>query len=128
MHMFQATPVVPAVNMARALAFFSEVLGFEIKLQQGNAFAYLARDGAAIRIVGSQRAEADDTPLPPGAHTHIYVDVNDADRAYADLLPSLEGLPAGWVERPSDQLNGRREFVVTGPDGIDVTIGSGPLG
>ena len=107
------TPFMVVRDMAKAIAFFSETLGFEVRLRQGR-FAFVEREGVGFRIV----EETGEWAPPPGNRRFAYyIDVRDVDRVYADLKDRLDLLPEGDVYGPVEQPYGQREFMVVAPDG-----------
>ena len=102
------TPLVPVSDMAEAVTFFCQTLGFGPGLIS-DGHAYLRRDDVAVRLV----------PAPPGADMDdprrqqaCYIDVEGLDTLYAALKPALDRLPAGRVRAPFDTDYGQREFHV----------------
>ena len=114
MNLLQATPFLHVPDMAKALDLFTRVLSFEVKYRAAD-YAYLEREGAAIRILEEPRRA-----LPgPGEKLRITVciDVRDVDGLYRELAEELATLPAGDVHGPMDEPWGQRELHVRLPDG-----------
>jgi len=108
----QITPFVPCTSLADQLAFYRDVLGFEVAFE-AEGYAYLRRDSAALRLVEVWK-EVNLTH--PERETSFYPDVEGADVLYAALKPRLDELPQGRVRAPFDQDYGQREFHVKDED------------
>jgi len=119
-NLLQITPFLHVPNLAQALDLFTRVLRFEVKFRVAN-YAYLEREGAAIRILEETERE-----LPSArdkTRMTVYVDASDVDALYAELLPELKTLPIGDVQAPVDQHWDQREFYVRLPDGQWLAFG-----
>ncbi len=116
--MRQVTPFLRVPDVAQAISFFVDTLGFKVGFS-GGGYAYVFRDEVAFRMV-------QDEALPPrgGGRYVSYVDVEDVDGLYAELKPKLDMLSAGNVCPPCDMDYGQREFTVIGPDGDLIAFGS----
>lgn len=115
----QVTPVMHVDSVERAVAFFTEVLGFEA-LVRARDYAYVHRETAGLRILRNKGADG----APPGNRRFAYyVDVHDVDAVYAELKPKLDALPRGDVYGPVDQEYGQRELLVLAPDGNLLAFG-----
>ena len=114
----QVTPFLLVPDFDAALDFFSRVLGFRVQYTWEN-YAYIARDGAAVRLLAERTAPiADDEH----ARSTVYFDVDGVDALYAELKPQLDTLPAGHVAPPVDQFWHQRELNVRMPNGDWVTF------
>ena len=106
-------------DIERALAFFTETLGFKTLFRQAN-YAYLEREGVGFRLLEQTGPEG----APPGNRRFAYyIDVRDVDLLYAELKPKLDRLPKGDVYGPVDQSYGQRELLVLAPDGNLIAFG-----
>lgn len=115
----QATPVMWVPDLAAALAFFADLLGFQVVFQ-GGGYAYVERETVAFRIM-DRSIYAD---VAPGDRRFAhYIDVRDVDALYAELKPKLDKLPAGDVHGPADKPYGQRELCILAPDGDLVVFG-----
>jgi catechol 2,3-dioxygenase-like lactoylglutathione lyase family enzyme len=117
---YQITPFLHVRDLEQAVDFFTRVLRFEVKFRM-DTYAYLEWQKAALRIL-----EEPPRPLPvPGEKVRmtIYVDVDDVDALYAELLPELNTLPAGDAHPPEDKPYGQREVHVRLPDGQWLAFG-----
>ncbi len=88
-NIIQITPFMHVGDVAHAVTFFTEVLGFDC-LIQSDAYAYVEREGAGIRIQWHDVPEELGTPHGGFAY---YLDVRDLDAILAELEPKLAGLP-----------------------------------
>ena len=115
----QITPFMHVDNLERALAFFTDILGFEVRFRMRN-YAYVHRETVGLRIleqIGSDGA-------PPGNRRFAYyIDVRDVNALYAELKPKLDTLPKDDVHGPADKEYGQRELLVLAPDGNLLAFG-----
>lgn len=76
-------------NVSRAVAFYTNELGFTLKHQQGEAFAAVSRDGLDLLLSGAASSGA--RPLPdgqqqePGGWNRLVLAVDDLAAAVAAL-------------------------------------------
>jgi catechol 2,3-dioxygenase-like lactoylglutathione lyase family enzyme len=115
----QVTPFMHVGDLERALSFFTDILGFEVRFRMGN-YAYVRRESVAFRILEQGGPEG----APPGNRRFAYyIDVHDVDALHAELKPKLGTLPKGDVRGPVDQEYGQRELLVLAPDGNLIAFG-----
>ncbi len=115
----QVTPFMFVEHLEQALAFFVDLLGFEVQFRAGD-YAYVQRETAAFRILQQTGKDA----APPGTRRFAYyIDVKDVDRLYAELKPKLDLLPKGDVHGPADKSYGQRELLLLAPDGNLLAFG-----
>ncbi|WP_254449057.1 VOC family protein [Thalassococcus sp. S3] len=74
--MKQITPFVPCTSLEAQIAFFRDILGFEIGFQADN-YAFLKRDAVAVRLV---EVSPDVDLTHPERQGSFYIDVEDVDR------------------------------------------------
>ena len=115
----QIIPFVPCSNLARQIAFYRDVLGFEVGFTADN-YAFLRREAVAVRLI-----EVDPGDDLTGRETSFYIDVQQIDALFADMQEALDALPQGRVRAPFDQDYGQREFHVLDEDGNLVFFGEG---
>lgn len=113
----QITPFLHVGDVNRAVAFFTDILGFTVPFRV-EGYAYVHRETVGVRIL-----EAETEPAPLERRFTHYVDVADVDALFAELRPKLDTLPAGDVRGPVNQSYGQREFMVVGPDGGLIVFG-----
>ncbi|MCP4207097.1 MAG: VOC family protein [Shimia sp.] len=113
----QITPFVPCSNLARQIAFYRDVLGFEVGFTADN-YAFLRRNAVAVRLI-----EVDSGDDLMGREMSFYIDVAGIDALFADMRVVLSGLPKDRVRAPFDQAYGQREFHVIDADGNLVFFG-----
>jgi catechol 2,3-dioxygenase-like lactoylglutathione lyase family enzyme len=114
------TPFMHVTDLNKAVAFFTDVLGFEVLSRFGKDYAYLEREGCGMRILESHGADG----APPGNRRFCYyIDVRDVDALFAELKPKLETLPQGHWMGPRDQPYGQRELMILAPDGNILAFG-----
>ena len=115
----QITPFLGVSDLARAAAFYRDVLGFSV-WSPGGGYAYAERERVGIRLLelGAQ------SPGSPG-RGHAYIDIVGLDALFAALEPALAILPPDRWSAPADQPHAQREFWVRDPDGNLLTFGEG---
>ena len=104
-------------DIATSLAYYRDVLGFQVTFEYGAAAVLclpLPRRGrpASARGGGTKRL--------PG-HGAICIFVRDVDQIYAEL----SGRGARLLNRPEDRDYGMRDFDVVDADGNQLTFGMG---
>lgn len=115
----QITPFMHVPDLAAALEFFCDLLGFTVPYRQPG-YAYVEREGCGIRLMQSDG----DQGAPPGNRRFAYyIDVRDVDALYEELKPKLDRLPKGDVFGPVDQPYGQRELLILAPDGNLLAFG-----
>jgi catechol 2,3-dioxygenase-like lactoylglutathione lyase family enzyme len=120
MNFRQVTPFMHVEDLAAALRFFVDLLGFQVTSRHGTSYAYVEREGVGFRLLESHGPEG----APPGNRRFAYyIDVHDVDSLHAELAPKLAALPAGDVFGPVDQPYGQRELLVLAPDGNLLAFG-----
>ena len=118
------TPALPSADVARAIAFYSEKLGFE-PLHVEDGFAVLRRDDVTVNLWGatddSWHARSDwERPIVSGAESFIAgtascrVEVSGVDDLYARCADEGIVHPNGHIK---NTWWGTREFGVLDPDG-----------
>jgi catechol 2,3-dioxygenase-like lactoylglutathione lyase family enzyme len=115
----QITPFIHVTDLEKAIAFFTDILGFEVTFRLED-YAFLRRETVGIRIVESHGQDG----APPGNRRFAYyVDVRDVDALYRELKPKLDTLPKRDVHGPADKEYGQRELLVLAPDGNLIAFG-----
>jgi catechol 2,3-dioxygenase-like lactoylglutathione lyase family enzyme len=118
-NMYRITPFMHVPDIAAAVDFFTEILGFECRFRQG-IYAYVQREAAAFRLVEN----VGDEGAPPGNRRFCYyVDVQDVAAIAAELAPKATLLNDGDIYGPIDQIYGQRELMVMAPDGNLLVFG-----
>ena len=117
---YQITPFLHVPDMQEALAFFCDLLTFELKARHTN-YAYIDLAGCGLRLLEepSRKLQADGKP-----RVTVYVDVADIDALYAKLSQAFSNLPADCVEPLKNMPYGQREFQVRMPDGDWLNFGA----
>lgn len=120
----QITPFIHVPDIAAAIAFFEDVLGF-VTLFRMEDYAYLHRETVGLRLMQNHGTDG----APPGNRRFAYyVDVEDVDALHAELKPKLEQLPKGDVHGPADKEYGQRELALVAPDGNLIVFGQAIAG
>ena len=110
----RAAPTITVVDLARALDFYTRVLGFDVTFENGDpvGFVILERDAAEIHLSRSGTHHATSQNV-----AHLLVD--DAQALYAHLVandvPIVKGI--------RDADHGMRGFVIADPDGNRLDVG-----
>ncbi|HYI41725.1 MAG TPA: VOC family protein [Allosphingosinicella sp.] len=116
----QITPFMHVRDLAGAVAFLEEVLGFETLIRMSD-YAYLEREGAGLRVLEA----GDSTVFPPDCGRFAYyIDVADVDLVHRTLKARLDALPEGQVHGPADKGYGQRELIVRAPDNQLLVFGA----
>lgn len=108
----QITPFVPCTSLDAQIAFYCDILGFEVGFR-ADTYAFLRCDAVALRLVEVWEGVDLSHPEREGS---FYLDVDGLDALYETLKPRLDTLPAARVRAPFDQPYGQREFHVADED------------
>ena len=109
------SPVVYADDLKRSIDFYERVLGFKVGASM-EGYAYMVREGVAIRLLGSGDGSS-------GGEQSCYICVENIDELYAELKAQLDLLADGRVVPPFKQPYGQREFHVIDEDGLLIYFG-----
>jgi catechol 2,3-dioxygenase-like lactoylglutathione lyase family enzyme len=118
------TPLIQVFDMPASVAFYRDVLGFEIAMQSrpGEHFdwAWLRKGTASLML--NTAYEADQRPARPDpariaghGDTGLFFDCADLDSAYEYLRS--RGVAA---KKPETRVYGMRQMYVTDPDGYEL--------
>lgn len=116
-----AVAIVPVADMAVSLAFYEEILGFQLRfLADDKKFATVVLEGATLHLT-----ETDDAGslLATSQNISVYIWVKNVDGLYEQLYSKLNALPSGQVRALFNQPYGMREFHVKDPDGCLLFFG-----
>lgn len=115
--MARSATVLVVSDLAAGLAYYRDVLGFQVTFEYGEPLSYacLCRDEVALHLLA-----ASGTKRLPG-HGAMCVFVRDVDRLYAEL----SGRGAELLNQPEDRDYGMRDFDVVDADGNQLTFGMG---
>lgn len=104
-------------DIAASLAYYRDVLGFEVTFEYGAPLSYacLCRDVVALHLLAAARTKR----LPGQGGLCIFV--RDVDQLYAEL----SGRGARPINRPEDRDYGMRDFDIVDADGNQLTFGMG---
>ncbi|TFW56208.1 VOC family protein [Bradyrhizobium sp. MOS001] len=104
-------------DITASLAYYRDVLGFEVTFEYGQppSYACLCRDEVGLHLLA-----AEVTKRLPG-HGGICIFVRDVDQVYAEL----SGRGARLLNRPEDRDYRMRDFDVVDADGNQLTFGMG---
>lgn len=110
-------PVLPVSDLTRAIDFY-HLLGFTSKrYQDGDAYAFIQRDGHELHLSKSGRLIQDHSPI--GAYFYLI------DGAAAALEAEFRAAGAPIAEPLAPREWKMNEFVVKDPDGNQLVFGEG---
>jgi len=115
----QITPLMHVTDVASAVRFFTEILGFSATFEMPG-YANVEREGAGIRVLG--HSEPSEIGSAHGGFAY-YIDVRNLGTVIEEIGPKLAKLPEGAVFGPVDQSYGQRELMIRAPDGNLVVFG-----
>ena len=115
--MVGSATVFVVADIAASLAYYRDVLGFEVTFEYGQppSYACLCRDEVGLHLLAASR-----TKQSPG-HGGLCIFVRDVDELYAEI--SARG--ARLLNRPEDRDYGMRDFDAVDADGNQITFGMG---
>ena len=120
-NILQITPFMQVADVAAAVNFFVDVLGFKAHVN-GPTYAYVQRETAGLRIMQASTSPGEEQP--PGTRAfRYYIDVENVDELYAEMKPRIDTLWKSQIYGPLNQPYGQREFMVIAPDGDLVVFG-----
>ncbi|MCS3898548.1 catechol 2,3-dioxygenase-like lactoylglutathione lyase family enzyme [Bradyrhizobium japonicum USDA 38] len=104
-------------DITASLAYYRDVLGFEVTFEYGQppSYACLCRDEVGLHLLAAAA-----TKRMPG-HGGICIFVTDVDQVYVEL----SGRGARLLNRPEDRDYSMRDFDVVDADGNQLTFGMG---
>lgn len=109
----QIQPVLPVRDVARAVDFYVDKLGFEVAFQddpQAPQYAGLRRDGQELHLQWHAESDFQGVIDQPSIRFHVY----DTDALFEDIK-ARGGIPEGKAVHPTTW--GTREFEFYDPDG-----------
>ncbi|MGD9588850.1 MAG: VOC family protein [Pyrinomonadaceae bacterium] len=117
-------PLIQVFSMRRSLAFYRDLLGFEVQMDSGGgddaSWVWIARDG--INLMLNDQYEPGRVPpeCPPERvrwhkDTCLYFDCPDPDAAYEFLISKGTKL-----DPPKDAPYGMRQLYLEDPDGYNI--------
>ncbi|WP_456739733.1 MULTISPECIES: VOC family protein [unclassified Bradyrhizobium] len=113
--MVGAATVFVVSDIEASLAYYRDVLGFQVTFEYGAPLSYscLCRDEVALHLLAAAA-----TKRLPG-HGGLCIFVRDVDRLYTEL----SGRGAKLISQPQDRDYGMRDFDAVDADGNRVTFG-----
>jgi catechol 2,3-dioxygenase-like lactoylglutathione lyase family enzyme len=119
----KVTPLLKVYDMRRSVAFYCDVLGFEIQQKwgpDGHLHWAMLKLGDAVLMLNS-RYEGDQQPPEPDARlalghadTELYFDCPDVDHAYAQLAAKL----GSKIDKPRITHYRMKQLTLADPDGF----------
>ena len=106
-------------DLARAIGFYRDVLGFAFGEPWGAFYAIGARDGFAVHLKCAPKIAAERAHRRENQHLDAYAAVKGIDRLYQHCLDQGAAIvkplaPTAW---------GTRDFYVADPDGYIIAFG-----
>lgn len=110
-----AAAVMSVADLSRSLAWYRDVLGFDVSFEYGEPtfYACLCRDDVSVHLISQEQASR---TAGQGA---LCVFVTDVDALYADFIRRGAIIP----KPPGDYDYGMRDFLLNDPDGNQLTFG-----
>lgn len=119
MNFIRVTPFMHVPDIEEAIAFFVDILGFEVLFRLPD-YAYVSRENVAFRLLKNFGEDG----APPGNRRFAYyIDVADVEAVYAELAPALAKLPPDFQHGPATKPYGQRELCIVAPDGNLIVYG-----
>lgn len=116
-----ACPIVPVRKVDRSVAFYREVLGFDlIDRNREGTFAHVGREGAGVMLLDLSDAQA---LKATSGYMSAYFWVENLPAYFAAVRPALDRLPQNRVQPLFEKPDGRHEFRVSDPDGFMLFFG-----
>ncbi|MGF1447500.1 MAG: VOC family protein [Pikeienuella sp.] len=116
-----AAPIVPVRRVAKTVAFYTEVLRFDLADRNTDCtYAYLRRGGAGVILLDLGDAQA---LRAVADYFSAYFWVDGVASYYAEIAPQLQRLGERRVRPLFEKPDGRREFHVRDPDGFLLFFG-----
>ena len=108
-----AATVFVVDDIARASAYYRDVLGFKIAFTYGDGYCGVEHDHVIIHLFSAAGAKE------PAGKGRIYIFIEDVDAYYREV--KLKG--ALKVDEPKDYPYGMRDFALFDPDGNRLAFG-----
>lgn len=121
-HTFRAGAIrYQVTDVERAVAFYTEHLGFDVAIGGGPAFASVVNGNLTVFLSGPGSSGArqlpDGTPQTPGGYNRFVLEVDDLDAAITELRE------ADVTFRNSVETGpGGRQIQITDPDGNPIEL------
>lgn len=107
-------PSLPVADMDRAIAFYTESLGFILCFRNGSSFAIVSRDAVQLGLI------APDVSGVPAGHGRCYCKLSSGiDAVYADYCSRSVSIR----HELRDESYGMREVMIADPDQNELNFG-----
>lgn len=116
-----AAPQFLVDDLARALAFYEERLGFRRDFVHDDFYASVSRDGAVIHLKCAPKLAAERAHRRAEEHLDAYLTVSGIDELHAELV----GRGAAIVKALGARPWGTVDFYVEDPDGYVLCFAEG---
>jgi len=114
------SPMLAVANMTETLAFYREVLGFNVSMETP-AYSIIERDGASVHFM----AAADESVMKAvRGHTEFYIEVTDIRSLWAHVETFKEKYK---IKDLYDRDYGMTEFHIVDPNDCLVFVGEETL-
>ncbi len=101
------------VDLDRAIAYYSEKLGFQLDFKYESFYASVSRDGFAIHLKCAPKNAADREHRHNNEHLDAYISVSGVRELYGEL----EASGAGIIKQLEEEPWGCVDFYVEDTDG-----------
>lgn len=110
----QIAPQFLVDDLDKAVAYYTDQLGFDVDFVYASFYAGVSRDGAAIHLKCAPKTTSDRENRRSNEHLDAYVDVSDVDALYRDLCARNAKVTKSVGDRPWKC----RDFYVEDIDGF----------
>ena len=87
-------------DLDRAVAYYRDVLGFNVDFVYESVYAGVSRDGAAIHLKRAAKTVSDRAHRRENDHLDAYVDVSNVDAIFAEVASRNANVTKGLENQP----------------------------
>lgn len=113
-HFTSVMPTMPVQELAAAVTFYSEALGFEVDFQNGSSFAIVSRGEVEFGLATSALAKT------PAGHGRCYVKLSTG---IDELYEGYRSRGVTVLHELRDEPYGMREFMIADADKNEINFG-----
>lgn len=107
-------PTLPVQDMARAVTFYTEILGFELDFQNGASFGIVSRDGIELGLAAPSISKV------PAGHGRCYFKLSTG---IDELYESYRSRGVTILHELRDEPYDMREFMIADADRNEINFG-----
>lgn len=115
MNIQSLVPQLRTTDLARAIAFYTDRLGFDLAFTFGDFYAGVGLGAHLLHLKLVDNADPS-IEFVRGEHLHLHITLDDLDATFA----ALQAAGVTIVEPITEREWGMREFVIEDPDGHTV--------